>query len=256
VDASKNATGQETKLDAAELRALSGNLTLNKLYIANPKGFSSGGVVNLGSCSVTVDTGSLMSDKIVVKEIVLTGLAISIEQKDIKNNLLEIINYIQAQRGKPTAGEAAPQEAPPANASSGKGKDLDITVIRIVKPTIAIDLMGMKETYNLDDIVIEHPLNEDGRLPKLIDIMGKILLQMADQSLHNPKIPANIQKLLDSNLGKLDKIIKLDKLKDVTKIGGQLQDVVGDLQKGLTKPDDLLKGLQGLKNPLDDNKKK
>ena len=62
-------TKVEMKLDGANLSLLSGNGTLRGFFVGNPEGFKSPFAFKAGKVSVTVQPGSVMSDKVVIKSV-------------------------------------------------------------------------------------------------------------------------------------------------------------------------------------------
>jgi hypothetical protein len=259
IEAAKNATGQDTKLELADLRAFGGTLTLSKFNLANPKDFSPGGVVDFSSCVVSVDTGSLMTDTVVVKEIVISDMVVSIEQKDLRNNLAEIINYVQSQRGEPTEGQAAtPQTA--ANPNAGKSKELKINTVRIVHPTIKIDLLGVKNTFTLSDIKFDEPTNPEGRNPKLIDLIARILLEMSGQALNAKEMPDAIKNSLGKFQGAINKELSkgIDKAtQEIDKVNKEIQKGMQNIGKDITLPGNIKPPeikLPEIKNPFEQKK--
>lgn len=246
VAAAHDTTGQTTTLDAAKLSIMGGKLTLSKLDIANPKDFSMPQFLQMGSCSVTVNTGSLLSNKVVVPEILIDGTTLTLEQlgpdKGFKNNLNEIINYVQKQRGQ--------AEAKPATATgeAGKSKELEITKLKLTNTKLVVKMLGAKDlALDLGPIELDHPTNPDGRLPKLADVIGKVLLHIASQAVNDQRIPGAFR----DSLKNLDKFIQQDVVKNLQK---SLGDVGKNLDQGLK---DATKNLDLKKlNPFDKKEQK
>src|SRR5262245_18686030 len=62
-------TKTEIKLDGATLSLLSGSGKLKGLFVGNPQGFKTPSAIKVGSVSVGVAPGSVLSDKVHVKEV-------------------------------------------------------------------------------------------------------------------------------------------------------------------------------------------
>jgi hypothetical protein len=225
VDTAQLSTKQKAELEAATLKTLAGNLTLSKLIIGNPTGYTSPNLVDMGSCSVDVDTGSLMTNTIKIPEIHIDGLSVYIEQNGLNNNLIDVINTITAQK---------------SDAAASSGKDLDIGRIRLTNTKLVLKLPIIpgfeNQTYTLDEIIIDKPLDPNGRTPKLIDVFLNVLVQMLQQTAHNPKIAGPIQDLMKKHLGNLDKMLPkdfLNKMPDLKNLGKNVPTQPGDILKGL-----------------------
>jgi hypothetical protein len=239
------ATDQTTALDAAELSVFGGNLDLSSLKIANPsKGsYKEPEFLTMKNCAVQVDAGTLLSNTIVVDNIHISGLEIFLEQNGAKNNLAEIMDIIKK---KTSAADAAPAGSSAAPQSPGRNLKINHLVLANTK----VHLRGIiSMDLDLGPIQIDDPTNPDGRPMKIADLIGKILLNVAQQIVNNPQLPGDfknglkdVSKLVDGLKGNLDK-----GLKDMTKNMGDLGKDPGknlqDASKGLQ---DMGKGLQNL----------
>lgn len=72
-------TGVSVTLDKAAVSATSGRGSLSGLKVGNPAGFKTDRALNLGEISVTIDTATVTSDPVVIKEIVITGPMVTYE---------------------------------------------------------------------------------------------------------------------------------------------------------------------------------
>jgi hypothetical protein len=192
--AAASSTGQATGLDSAHLE-LGGVLTLKGLVIHNPSGFKGADFVAVPTTVITVKPSSLMSDTVVVDEITIDGLSLSLEQEGIRSNLGEILAYTQKQSAD-AAGKTGSGEA-------GKSKQLDIGKLRLTNVKVAASGFGVGQTFDLGTIEMDHPTDPNGRLPKVADLMAKILERVAAQVAANPQIPEAVRK----NLGEVTKLI-------------------------------------------------
>jgi hypothetical protein len=203
------ATDQTTALEAADLAIFGGTLDLSTLKIANPakSGYKEPNFLSMKSCNVNVDSGTFLSNKIVVKEIKIDGLEIFLEQNGAKNNLAEIMDIIKAKTSaaSPAAGSSTAPQSP--------GRSLAITHLSL--KNTKVHLRGiLSMDLNLGDIQIDDPTNPDGRPMKIADVIAKVLLNVAQQIVNNPQLPADFK----------------NGLKDVTKL---VDDLKGNLNKGL-----------------------
>lgn len=88
------------ELDAAKLSIIGGALTLHDLTVANPPGYQNDTLLKLHRGDVQVQTKTLLSDEIQIKDIQLDGMDLVVEQKGLSNNLQDVIKA--AQRGDKT----------------------------------------------------------------------------------------------------------------------------------------------------------
>jgi hypothetical protein len=236
------ATGQTTALDAADLSVFGGTLDLSTLKIANPanSGYKEPQFLTMKSCGVGVDSGTILSDTIVVKNIDISGLEIFLEQNGAKNNLAEIMDIIKTK--SPAASTA------PANTSQASGRNLKIN--RLTLKGTKVHLRGIVAMdLDLGDIQIDDPTNPDGRPMKIADVISKVLLHVAQQIVNNPQLPGDfknglkdVSKLVDGLKGNLDKGLK-DLSKNLENMGKDAGKGLQDASKGLQ---DMGKGLQNL----------
>jgi hypothetical protein len=103
-------------LDSVKLSLLSGGGSVNGLVVGNPEGFKAPSAIQVGHSSVAVSVGSVFSDKIVVKSVVVKAPEITFETDLKRNNLNQILkNMEQAVGGTDT-------HAPPADAKKANRK--------------------------------------------------------------------------------------------------------------------------------------
>ena len=186
--------GVPTTLGGADLRAFAGNLTLADLSVSNPKPFEAPQFVALKECSVTLVPSSLLSDKVVISEIRIDGLTLTMEQRGIESNVGAILKNLKAATGT----------------SSGGNKQLDIERVILTNTKLSVKTGGIPgmQAQGIDIVVptlqINKPTDPDGRLPKLADLMGQLLTQIAAEAAKNPQLPKEMQNAFGSaaDLGK------------------------------------------------------
>jgi hypothetical protein len=245
------ATDQTTALEAAELSVFGGNLDLSTMKIANPAngGYKEPQFLTMKDCAVQVDTGTLLSNTIVVDNIHISGLEIYLEQNGAKNNLAEIMDIIKKKTSAADTGTAGSPNTPQAPGRSLKINHLVLANTKVhLRGIISMDL-------DLGPIQIDEPTNPDGRPMKIADVIGKVLLHVCQQIVNNPQLPGDfknglkdVSKLVDNLKGNLDKGLKdlsknLGNVKNLQEAGKNLENLGKDGTKGLQ---DMGKGLQNL----------
>jgi hypothetical protein len=92
-------------VESVELSPSTGTGTVKGLVIANPPPYTAPFAIRLGEASLTVDPGSLMSDKIVVKSVRVINTEVTLEGGLKDNNLKQLLanlqNFTAAEKSKP-----------------------------------------------------------------------------------------------------------------------------------------------------------
>ena len=232
-----------------DLSILRGRVGLENLMINNPPGYQHEKLLVLNQANITVDTKSLLSDVVNIKDIRLDGAKVVLEQRGVSgNNLQDIIKQLPAKQDQP---------------SEPGGKKLHIDTLEITNTQVSVKLLpvpGKIDTIPLKLGTIKlNNLGEDNNLDTvtltreiLLAIAGGIAQQGAD-ILPEEMIGSLVSQL--SNLGALPGAL-LDTggkiLKTGTDIGKGATDAGKDVGSGVIKGvEDVGKGVtEGLKGLL------
>ena len=142
-------TGTEIKLDSATLSLLSGSGKLKGLLVGNPQGFKSPSAIKVGSVSVGVAPGSLLSGKVHVKEVRVEAPEITFEGGLKGNNLGKLLDNVQAGTG------GSEKTATPENKAASRKLQVDDFVITGGRINLSLDLSvlgGKSATVPLPEI--------------------------------------------------------------------------------------------------------
>ena len=101
-------TKVDIKLDSVRLSLLGGSAKIKGLIVGNPEGYKSPQAISVGSADVAVSPGSVLSDKVVVKSIVVESPEITFEGGPMKNNLTAIMDNVNAAAGGDKTEESKP----------------------------------------------------------------------------------------------------------------------------------------------------
>lgn len=101
-------TGTDFRIDRLYLNPYSGKLRINGVKLSNPQGFGEAAAFSLSNFSVDLVVGSLFSDTILVKEVVVEDPFVSYYSHDGKNNFDVIRANVEKAKGP--APEAAASE--------------------------------------------------------------------------------------------------------------------------------------------------
>jgi Tfp pilus assembly major pilin PilA len=132
-------TKVDVKLEGVSLSLLSGSGKINGLVLGNPSGYQTPHAISVGSASISLSRGSLLSDKIVVRSIRIEAPEITLESTLQGNNLNKILDNV--------AGEAsggAPDKSAPKNDKAGKRIQVDDFLMTGAKLNMSLVGMGGK----------------------------------------------------------------------------------------------------------------
>jgi len=128
----------DIKLDSVNLSLLSGSAKIKGLVVGNPEGYKTPDAISVGSTSVSVSPGSLLSDKIVVKSIRVESPEITFEGGLGGNNLSKILDNVNATVG----GSEKPATTEPATKETKAGKKLQVNDLLITGAKVKVSLKG------------------------------------------------------------------------------------------------------------------
>jgi uncharacterized protein involved in outer membrane biogenesis len=107
-------TKVDITLQSVSLSLLSGSGTIKGLLVGNPAGFKTPSAISVGTASLSLEPGSLLSDKIVIRSIIVQGPEITFETDFKGNNLSKILANVQEVAGGASKEPAQSREAKPA----------------------------------------------------------------------------------------------------------------------------------------------
>jgi uncharacterized protein involved in outer membrane biogenesis len=145
------------KLDSVNLHVLSGSGTIKGLLVGNPEGYKTPTAIQVGTASLALSPGSVLSDKVVIKSINVQAPEITYETNLKESNLSKILDNLQEATGGGTT-EAQPKgeakkPAEPKEAKAGKKLQVDDFLISGAKLHISLTVLGGKSaTVPLKDI--------------------------------------------------------------------------------------------------------
>jgi len=188
-------TGTEIKLDSATLSLLSGSGKLKGLLVGNPQGFKSPSAIKVGSVSVGVAPGSVLSGKVHVREVRVEAPEITFEGGLKGNNLGKLLDNVQAATG------GSEKTATPESKAASRKLQVDDFVITGGRIDLSLDLSvlgGKSATVPLPEI----HLTNLGSGPDGItagDLTAKVLKELLQAA-----IPAAEKAVADLGKGATD----------------------------------------------------
>ena len=106
-DVGSQVAGVKVSVGGVKISLSEGKASITGLTVANPPGFSSDPAIKLGEISVVLDTGSVRSNPIVVKDVLIGAPAVAYEIASGGSNLDAIQKNVQAFTAKQGGGKPA-----------------------------------------------------------------------------------------------------------------------------------------------------
>jgi hypothetical protein len=209
-EAGSRVTQVKVSLKEADTGGLTqGALALRGLTVGNPAGFKTDSAFKLGEVSVKVDPASVMSDTIVVKEVVIGAPQVTYEFGAGGSNIGTIQKNVEKMAGGSSGGGSSSS----SGGGSGKKVVIENLYVRDGKVNVSADFLQGKQTgTNLPTIHLKDIGKSSG---------GASPTEVAEQVI------AAITKASTSAVGKLD----VGAIKDA--LGKELGAKMGDVQKTL-----------------------
>ena len=132
-------TKVDVKLESVSLSLFSGSGKIKGLVVSNPPEFKTPSAISVGKASLTLEAKSLLSDKVVIKSIVVEGPEITYEvDLKAKSNLGTILANLE----EATGGATKEPAKAPAPASAGKKLEVDEFVVSGAKVRVSATVLG------------------------------------------------------------------------------------------------------------------
>jgi len=125
-------TGTKVTLGSALISPFNGTGSLNDLYVGNPQGFSDGKAFSCRKVHVNARIRSVLSDTIVIEEIVIQAPEFVYETKLLSSNIGKILDNVNK-----FAGSSEPAK------DSGPGKKIEIKRFVLEGAVVAVSAGGM-----------------------------------------------------------------------------------------------------------------
>lgn len=176
--------GTQVNLDGFRFSPFSGEAEVKGLTVANPEGYKTPNLINLGRVFVKVNVSSLFTDTIVVDEVSVNGIALSYEMPDLStSNVMQIQQNIAKNTASPKTSDTQEvntevKEEKPAEATSSKNVIIKKVVVDGGSLSAVIPLQQDALTLNMPAIEI-NGIGEQGEKMNIqetiTDVFNKIL---------------------------------------------------------------------------------
>ncbi|MSU68707.1 MAG: hypothetical protein EXS40_09070 [Opitutaceae bacterium] len=158
-------------LQGASISPLTGSGTLTGLVIGNPKGWGETPLCTLGKVHLNVAPFSLLSDRILINEIVVDAPEINYETKIIASNVADLLKSVDATLG-------GGNKALTATTKDGKPIKVEVKKFRLTNARVRLGADGAGLTIPMSDMEL-HDLGtaEGGLTPE--QLTSAIVKQVA-----------------------------------------------------------------------------
>ena len=206
--AGTSALGVKTSVSSVSIGIFSGRSELRKLSIENPEGFT-GDFLDLSDGVLDVNLGSLLTNKVKIREISLDGLAVEFLQKLSKSNVSVILDNINKSTGDDSGGDA------PSGDDDSKSSErkfiIDQLKITNVKVTIGVEPISSAtnpSTVTIKEIVVNDIGKKDDGVT-LDEVSGVVVQSITNAVLK--AAPGQIPKVMFEGIhGGLSNLTHLD----------------------------------------------
>jgi hypothetical protein len=198
-------TKVDVKLDSVSIGLLSGSGKVKGLVVGNPTGYKSATAIRVGSASLALSPGSLLSDKVVIKSINLQSPEITFETdfhgnnlSKIRSNLNDSMKEANSQAKKPKQPDAKKTK----EAQAEKKLQVDDFVISGAKLHLVLTALGGEAaSMTLGEIHLKNlGTGPDGITAA--ELTSLVLKAIEDQALQaSAAVGGDLEKLA-KNLGK------------------------------------------------------
>jgi len=141
-------TGTPVTVGNVDISLTQGTATVQNLAVGNPKGFSIPNAFSLGRITVSVDLKSLLTDKIIVKQVLISKPVASVELSGGRMNLTTINDNVQ----KFISSGATEPVKPEAKTESKSQKTVVIRDLRFTDGALQLGALGKSVEVPLPDI--------------------------------------------------------------------------------------------------------
>ena len=148
-------TGTTASVQDVDLSLLKGQIEIKNLQIGNPKGFSSNDIFKLGNIKVLFEPKSVLTDKIIIRSVAISGTQVSAEMKNLyslDSNVSALQANINSYLGTEKKTEEKKAPAQKAEAPKSDGKKVIIKDLKINNTALSLGVSGQTVTIPLPDI--------------------------------------------------------------------------------------------------------
>lgn len=146
-------TGTSASVENVDISLFKGHIGIDGLKIGNPKGFAEENVFELGSIMVDFDVKSVLTNKIIIKQIAIKNTKVDAEiNKSGDINLTQIQNNVNTYLGTGTNDTTPAKTETKSETKSTNTKKVIIKKLNIDDTTLTLGALGQTIDIPLPDI--------------------------------------------------------------------------------------------------------
>lgn len=262
------ALGVPTQINDVDISLIGGSVKVSGLEIQNTPDFETPALMKVGGIIVDVESGSLLSDVVVVSLIEMRDMEVFFEAKGTKNNFKPILVNLREFKGAEDETEKdAVSETSDDKTEDESAKRFVVDRLVLAGMSVHVDVSGMKKmTVKLPDIELTDLTDENAGGVLIEELVGKIVpLIMAETLRSVADLPIDLVKDIGDDVLKLGDTLGQDAIKilgqgmpelfgdAVGTVGKEADKTLKNIDKTLNEAGEKLKGLFGGKKK--DNEK-
>lgn len=229
--------GVPTVVESVDVGLLAGTLDMDGLKVSNPSGFSTPHFIALGDSDITVDIGTITSDKVKFSEFTLKGIDVYLDKGGNPSNYNTILNNIKR-------FESGASEEP----KNAEGANKAVVIDSLVLEDINIHVANMPGVSLLaGDVAVTIPrielkgVGEKERM-KAGDVASLVVKTVLSAAIEagGGIIPLDVLNDLGSQLANLDSLKELG-ITSIGEVGGLLE---GGIENFSTQAEEALEDLK------------
>ncbi|MBQ7413765.1 MAG: hypothetical protein IJV07_05820 [Alphaproteobacteria bacterium] len=179
-------TGTSAVVEHVDLSLLKGNVEIRGLKIGNPKGYSENNIFELGKIKVVFQPKTVLSDKIIIDSIVISGTKVSAELKNLyslDSNIGAIKKNVESYLGNHSNKATAPAaDKSKSKSDSSPEKKVVVRDLLIEKSEVSVGAAGQTIGLLLPDIH-QQGIGEGKQNKSIGDIIADILDSISIESV-------------------------------------------------------------------------
>ena len=231
------ATGTEVNIESFSSSLFAGRIEMTGFRVGNPEGYLVPEALTLDHVVVQVQPMSLFSDKIVVDEVTVSGLAVDVEvMLDGSCNLVDIQRNIERFAGLDEKVEEGEEETPEVSGAATKEVVIHLLRVSNVKALLSSALLNTELTLTLPAVELTDIGEGKTFGETLNDLFLELLAAIADGGRAFGITSENFKALGDAlsqtgrDTGRALEKVGRDTLDAITEGGGNVGE---ELQKGV-----------------------
>lgn len=246
-DGGQYALGVPTTVDSVNLSLLGGTMKMDTLNVSNPPGYKSPHLMRTGQFNLSVDTGSVFSDTVVVPVFEIDGLDVNIEPSGLTNNISVVLENV-----KKVGGDGTASQQPAQDSGSSKKVRVDRVVIRNVVARVHLPIAGQPLEVKVAPIELSNVSSDNPAGVTVEQLISRILPAIVASVLESGKgiLPADLAANLNTQLastvgalgGQASQMVQQVTSQVSTQVQATVQQVQGQAQQAVQQASEQAQG--------------